>query len=357
MQCIRKCRNILLSLQLVMTWKHIMVMNNIWNKLLTTLDNREKSIFDKQRLRVFFFYTLLMEIATFIGGIRVLLQGQNCIAVLLAFYFVFLLIPVLLYTSCNWPVRKAVHFIMFASQAVISIQMIYLAIQVKWDDVHYMLTYSGYYIPLFLNITLSIVAFEKRLVGILCFLSIVLTMSCAFIMKDDMLLSGTCFLEVLFLLLGIMGYSMVEHSYRQEEENRKLHENEEHLFALFKIKEEQLKAYMEMSQKELKDNEPLLLFDKFDHETKKNLVNNVQRYLLEKQVREFSLADRLPDLSSSEIEVVRLILLGKKQGEICRLLGKSTSNVTSTRAHIRKKIGLKVGDDLESALKNILQID
>lgn len=50
-----------------------------------------------------------------------------------------------------------------------------------------------------------------------------------------------------------------------------------------------------------------------------------------------------------------LILQGKKRGEISQLLGKSEKNIDVVRAHIRRKLDVPAGEDLQEFLVGWLE--
>ena len=56
-----------------------------------------------------------------------------------------------------------------------------------------------------------------------------------------------------------------------------------------------------------------------------------------------------PELTPSEIEICRLVILGKGLKEVCRELSKVESNITSQRRHIRIKLGLQPSDNLKKS--------
>ena len=57
------------------------------------------------------------------------------------------------------------------------------------------------------------------------------------------------------------------------------------------------------------------------------------------------------ELTKSEKEICQLILKGKTLKEICLELGKSESNITSQRSHIRRKLNMERKDDLKRVLQ------
>lgn len=62
--------------------------------------------------------------------------------------------------------------------------------------------------------------------------------------------------------------------------------------------------------------------------------------------------ERFPMLSPAELDVCRLVEQGLTLKQIAEALGKSTSNVSTVRGNIRKKLGLLPNDDLCNFLKS-----
>ena len=62
------------------------------------------------------------------------------------------------------------------------------------------------------------------------------------------------------------------------------------------------------------------------------------------------LSRSFPMLSESELTICRLVAAGKTLSAIARITGKSSSNVSTVRCNIRKKLGLKTEDDLQAFL-------
>ena len=58
-------------------------------------------------------------------------------------------------------------------------------------------------------------------------------------------------------------------------------------------------------------------------------------------------------LTPSELSVCELILDNKNISAISAITGKSVSNITSTRSHIRNKLNLKKDENLREALLRI----
>jgi DNA-binding CsgD family transcriptional regulator len=69
-----------------------------------------------------------------------------------------------------------------------------------------------------------------------------------------------------------------------------------------------------------------------------------------KDMKQENVSSRLPELSPSETEICRLIIQGKKQNEICTILGKKESNISCQRTNIRRKLNLTPDENLKKAL-------
>lgn len=69
-----------------------------------------------------------------------------------------------------------------------------------------------------------------------------------------------------------------------------------------------------------------------------------------------NLLERFPTLSPAELDVCRLVEQGLTLKQIAEALGKSTSNVSTVRGNIRKKLGLSQDEDLKIYLLNKAKI-
>ena len=65
------------------------------------------------------------------------------------------------------------------------------------------------------------------------------------------------------------------------------------------------------------------------------------------------LSKSFPSLSHTELEVGRLVVEGKTLSEIAVIMGKSTTNISTVRGNIRKKLNLLPNENLEEKLKEL----
>lgn len=84
------------------------------------------------------------------------------------------------------------------------------------------------------------------------------------------------------------------------------------------------------------------------------LLNNIKDYYYQQYIETINLLSICPSLTPSEVEICKLILIGKSLKEICFTLHKTPSNITSQRTHIRKKLNLVKQDDLRTSLMVLL---
>ena len=125
---------------------------------------------------------------------------------------------------------------------------------------------------------------------------------------------------------------------------------------MFRIRREQIKAYIQLAQNRLPAEKIDMLFEQMQPYQISNVVYNITKYTEHHRAMLEKIADILPELTPSELSVCRLVLEGKKQGEICSLLNKTKTNVNTHRAHIRKKLNITTNENLRDALEQIIEM-
>lgn len=124
-----------------------------------------------------------------------------------------------------------------------------------------------------------------------------------------------------------------------------------------------LRQPREINQEEKKALEMLANIRDLDHDKAESLLERLtpemrQRIVglaterLRKEERELLAWDLIcVELTKSEKVICKLILEGKTLKEICSILNKSESNITSQRCHIRRKLKMGRKDDLRRTLE------
>lgn len=94
------------------------------------------------------------------------------------------------------------------------------------------------------------------------------------------------------------------------------------------------------------------LYERLSPQLRQRIVNHATQRLKQEEVERLAWDMLCADLTKSEKEICKLILEGNSLKEICLQLGKSESNITSQRCHIRKKLNMSRKDDLRDTLEN-----
>lgn len=99
------------------------------------------------------------------------------------------------------------------------------------------------------------------------------------------------------------------------------------------------------------------LIDRLTPESKERIRRNVADHFKNEELEQLMFVRLCPTLTKSEIDICKLILQGKTLKDICQILGKTESNITSQRSHIRKKLNMDKSEDLCGGLRiRILKI-
>ncbi len=125
-----------------------------------------------------------------------------------------------------------------------------------------------------------------------------------------------------------------------------------------KVKEDEVKALEMLSN--LTDNEhekAASLLDRLTPRSKEKLRKKLTIYFRDSELETLVYTRLCPELTKNEIEICGYVLQGKSVKEICELTGKTESNITSQRSHIRSKLKMKRQEDLRSGLEiRILEV-
>ena len=99
------------------------------------------------------------------------------------------------------------------------------------------------------------------------------------------------------------------------------------------------------------------IWDKLTPQMRKRIMNRATEKLRKEEIDRLAWDMISADLTKTEKKVCRLVLEGKTLKQMCDVLDKTESTVTSTRCHIRKKLNMARKDDLKRTLElKILEI-
>lgn len=115
--------------------------------------------------------------------------------------------------------------------------------------------------------------------------------------------------------------------------------------------EERKALEMLINLNESEREKALSLMDRLSDEQKEKIRQNVMDHFRNREFEKMAYEELCPELTKSEIEICKLVLQGKTLKEMCDMLGKTESNITSQRAHIRKKLKMDKKEELRSTLE------
>lgn len=121
-------------------------------------------------------------------------------------------------------------------------------------------------------------------------------------------------------------------------------------------KEEQMAIDMLINLNDTNKEKAYSLLSRLTEEEESIIFEKSKDYFLKKQVETANFLAICPTLTKSEIEICKLVMRDKSLKEICSILGKSKSNITCQRTHIRRKLGLQKHEDLKMALEEMFRM-
>ena len=201
------------------------------------------------------------------------------------------------------------------------------------------------------NTMFSIATYQGLMVLVNVAIAIVAFFSCMMFSANSDYEQYVVMVLLVFTYIGILGLHIARISQRLQDENTSIKQEEEELMHLLKLNKEQLKLYIQLAKKEYSEDETRLILSQFNERTQKYIIHNVTKYINAEASTDECIEQAFPDLTPSERNIAQLILRGCKLSSICMILNKTETNVSTQRANIRRKLGLKSTDSLYEALK------
>lgn len=327
--------------------KHIF---NNWKRLPKAfIYGRESTVSGRQKLSVFLYGSIILFI-----GIPLNLLGWT--GPDSTFYFYLNLMNLLIgaasfigYCKKLLSLDKALTISLTTTQLEISAEMLNCSFHPS--DYHISLIVGNLVLTMVL-VMLAELAYMRYLPVVLSVIGMGTYTFCLYVLENPILQNFHILLLLVFITVCFLGERLIRNNKALEKENTALKQDEAELLDLLRLNKRQVKAYIEFSKKEAPTTEDAeRLLELIGERSQRKIINTVADYLTEKQTQMDRITQALPELSPSEREICRLILQGKKLGEICESLGKTENNVTAHRGHIRKKLGLSPQENLKEALE------
>lgn len=308
----------------------------------------------RQRLAVWYVPILVL------GALSDLLELSGSFDIFYKFTNSILLLLTLLWSTCyivkKMSILRTVSLLSSTTQVLISIDTVYCAFTPAVPHTQMVILVN--ILILTANTMFSVATYQGITILINVVISIVTFFVCMLFTNGHDFQQYAVMVVLVFAYIGILGLHIARISVQLQDENETIKQEEEELMHVLRLNKEQLKLYIELAKKEQSEDETLLILNKFSDKTQKYVVDNVMKYVKAQATTSKQIEESFPELSSSERDIVQLILRGYKLGSICTILNKSESNINTQRANIRRKLRLQSADNLNDALqKRMMKIE
>ncbi len=304
---------------------------------------RETTFIGKQRLLTLVCYSFLQIIGTLVNFAEISGPLDDVLWVINITYLLLCVLFSVSYFFKKIKIDIAVIMLNYVTFLVISGEMIYTS---YIDNEYNHMIVLGDMVLLYVNALFSCVAYFRISSFILSFASLGVYIFCSINARSESLQSFILAFATCSFFIGLLSYWLGKSVANLSKENTELKADERELFYMLRMKKDQVKAYLELASKDHDYDSARYFLELFDERGQCNLINNVKRYIVQKSSELVRLQALFPDLTHSELEICRLIVQGKKLGDIARLLNKSTSNINTQRSNIRRKLELTAEDNL-----------
>lgn len=319
-----------------------------WFKLILLLAPDAKNTIERQRLSIFV-YTLLLLIGILPFQIAGLIGYQDEILRMINigwFVLQFLFIAGLLTRRLRLGVALVVQ--LFVAQARFSTVILLSTLLPTADGLNLIwinLTFS------LLAVFLSLLAHLRNIPFLLAGITIGTYIAMLCLIDNQLIVNYSPTFIFIFALTAILGKRLMDGIQELQQENVSLRNEEERIEQTIGLSKAEMLALADLTSTHNASEEDTKDFiEMLNYLTRERLFTSVAR-LVRIRETEIALMERVfPELSASEHEICRLILQGKKQYDVCAVLGKTKGNITSQRTHIRTKLGLKPNEKLSSEL-------
>lgn len=203
---------------------------------------------------------------------------------------------------------------------------------------------------------LSICAYMSNISILLSSLTIASYTICTLITDEPFLYSYLPLIIIIYTMIPLLGRSIHSNISNLLKSSNLLKEEEEILLKRLQMKKEELFAFAELLSENNPEEKTSSLLSIIGEQSKENLFTALAAYQKKEKSKLDTIRRIYPNLSPSELNICRLILQDKTVSQICELLHRSSGNITSQRANIRAKLGLKKSDNLKEALQERMRL-
>ena len=139
-----------------------------------------------------------------------------------------------------------------------------------------------------------------------------------------------------------------------QKENKDYEATQNSILKAFNMSQNELIAYLKLCRtKDPDSNNIEKLLSQLNERSKHNLILAAMVLKKKRDAQHMVLSNKFPTLTRTELEVARLVVEGKTLSEIALIMSKTTSNISTVRGNIRKKMSLQQNDNLEEKLQEL----
>lgn len=241
---------------------------------------------------------------------------------------------------------------------LLSFCIIVFAIELSGEMV-YLATQSSYHAILYISadatqalsiILLSLTGLNKRVVAIAGSIVFITWSAVCLIVKGD-LWDIYVINAVIFAAATLYGYFAIERIIDVVARYNDLTEERNMMHAMQHMTHDQLNALIKLGlKKNLTPEETQQLLRAAGADAQHIINENVSAVVRQQIINEQLLAEHLPELTTTELQVAKAILMKLQLSEMITMTGKSKGNITTIRSRIRRKLKLAPTDQLYNSL-------
>lgn len=241
---------------------------------------------------------------------------------------------------------------------LLSLCIIVFAIELSGEMV-YLATQSSYHAILYISadatqalsiILLSLTGLNKRVVVIAGSIVFITWSTICLIVKGD-LWDIYVINAVIFAAATLYGYFAIERIIDVVARYNDLTEERNMMHAMQHMTRDQLNALIKLGLKKNQTPEETQQLLRAAGADAQHIINeNVSAVVRQQIINEQLLAEHLPELTTTELQVAKAILMKLQLSEMITMTGKSKGNITTIRSRIRRKLKLAPTDQLYNSL-------
>lgn len=177
---------------------------------------------------------------------------------------------------------------------------------------------------------------------------------CIYITQNETLTEVALPIFVAFVVVSLMSRHLTKNISNMQKKNIRYEIEQETILGFLNMDKQQVFRFIEiMKSKGLTMSQTEEVLELLGKETREKIESGVKMMIQNKEQNIEYLKQHAKTLTPSELSVCELILDNKNISAISAITGKSVSNITSTRSHIRNKLNLKKDENLREALLRI----